>query len=293
VPTPHFMALARDLVTSPSAPARAVGIEMLSHRGAIPANGLTARLEEESPLVLAAAIRGLGTHAELAALPEPIFAHLGSSHAAVAWEAARAVTLWGHPRAHDELSRESSLRTLLGPRALEIFVMLGEAVDMPVLQEIVARSPPTEPLLRAIGRFGHPTSWSFLVHFLSDEVLGPAALEALETLFGSRVPPRERTNPGAWRDALAQADLSPEVRYRRGHPWTPATVAAECVSGELSAIEIGGRADELRARVGARAAPDLARWTIDTRPLLGDWAGQAAKHGRRFRAGSWERALQN
>jgi len=96
--------------------------------------------------------------------------------------------------------------------------MAGQANDIVRLEAIVASSPVSPELLDAIGRFGNPLAWSFLLHFLADRELGDAAGLTLFTLFRPLVPPESTRNPSAWRDALSERDLDPTMRYRRGEP---------------------------------------------------------------------------
>jgi hypothetical protein len=135
--------------------------------------------------------------------------------------------------------------------------MAGEANDIARLEAIVASSPISPELLDAIGRFGNPLAWSFLLHFLADRELGDAAGLALFTLFGPLVPPEATRNRSVWRDALSERDLDPAMRYRRGELWSPAILVRDCGFGEPSHIEeahsqraLECRLDELGARTG-------------------------------------------
>ncbi len=294
-PHPGVIALAEDLLDADNPLAQAIGLEVLSRRGELDPERLEPQLDAPAPALLAAALRAL-VRAEGTTPPTgrvlPLLRHPDPG---VAWEAARAVTLWGAPDALDALRKGQMLGTTLGARAAEVFVMAGEADDIAHLEALLARSPLTPELLDAIGRFGNPLAWSFVLHFLIDRELCEAAEWALLTLFGPLVPPDAVRTARAWRDALAERDMDPAVRYRRGEPWTPAIVVNDCAFAGLS--HIGGthsqRAierwlDELAARTGVPMNVDLSRWmpgvdprvlTVSERALRVPWT-----------PGAWSRA---
>ena len=185
----------------------------------------------------------------------------------VAWEAARAVTLWGAPDALRAVREGQPLGATLGARAAELFVMAGEADDIAHIEGLARAHPLTPELLDAIGRFGSPLAWSFVLHFLLDRELCEAAEGALLMLFGPLVPPDATRRPSAWRDALAERDLDPALRYRHGELWTPALVADDCatavsmhIQGTHSQRAIERWLDELAARTGIPMNADLALW---------------------------------
>ena len=285
-PNPHAVPLGRELLSTGPV-GRAIAVELLSLRGRIGVGDLIDWLERGEPLVQAAALRGLGRAPELETSPPLALALLASPDPAVAWEAARAVTLWGSHAAHTELRRGGGLVETLGPRAAEIYVMTGAEDDLERLQRIVSRHDMTPALLSAIGRYGHPTTWEFLGHFLGDPLLGDDAREALHTLFGRPLPTEAESDRFAWRDAIAALRLSPQIRYRRGQPWSPAVVAAEWRDGKLSAQAIASRLDELRARAGVRQPVALHAWRPEPERALGQVAAAADRASRSFRAGSW------
>jgi hypothetical protein len=283
----EFLRLATDLVKSSSAVARAAGIEALSLRGIIPASGLILRLEDQSPLVVAAAIRGLSRLP--GELPEAALARIDNRDNDVAWEAARAGTLRGHRDAYHSVLEAPRRWARDAARGAELLVMLGQAADIETLQVLICHAAVDEALLRAVGRFGHATSWSFLCHYLLDETLCSAAEDALVTLFGPCVAEKERRQPGAWRAALAEADLSPSIRYRHGQPWSPQVVAAECGAGAIDRTELERRLDEVAVRTGTRMPlPCIGGWTGAVDASVSGWMGQVVGTGRSYRAGSWE-----
>src|SRR6185437_5360115 len=141
-----------------------------------------------------------------------------------------------------------SLASALGARGVELLVMAGDGDDIGVFEHLLASTPMTAPLLSAVARFGNVTAWSFLLHYLTAPELADAAVAALRTLFGDLVPESEAPGYMAWKRAIGEARFNPTLRYRRGRPWHPSTVVAECTSGELSRVEVERRIDELAAR---------------------------------------------
>lgn len=268
VPHPGVGALAEDLLDSANPIASAIGLEMLSRHGLLDVERIARHLDASAPEVIAAAVRAL-----VRSEAEPPIAHvlplLTHADSEVAWEAARAVTIWCAPDALNALRDGHTLGATLRARAVELFVMAGEAADIAHVEAIVARSTMTSELLDAIGRFGHPLAWSFLLHFLADPELAESAEGALHTLFGPMVSLDDRRRPSAWRETLMDRDLDPTLRYRLGEPWTPEVVARECVidsSRPQQAVEL--RLDEIAVRTGVRVNIDLAKWAPDAGAAL-------------------------
>ncbi|MGK3986475.1 hypothetical protein WME99_25745 [Sorangium sp. So ce136] len=285
-PHPELPRLSALLAASASPVTRALGVELRARRGAVPPDALAALLRDPSAPVVEAAVRALGRLAR----PEPaVIADLRrqvrSPDAAVAWQAARVLLLWG-----DEdpcVAARSGQAVGLGAGALEVFVLGGEADDLPRMQAWLARTPVTPAVLSAIGRFGHAGAWAFLVHHLAEEVLSDAAASALEALFGERVPAAERKLPRAWRAAIAAARLDLDVRYRRGEPWRPEVVMAEWADGALPRHEIVARADELLARVRAGTPVELDGWTPAPEAQLESLAAAVCVASSTPPAGRW------
>lgn len=291
-PHPGVVAFAEDLLDSDHPIASAIGIDVLSRRGTLDVARALSLIDREAPAQVAAAVRALTR----IAAPLPAAEHLervGSllSHpdVGVAWEAARAVTLWGDDAALRALRERRPLASVLGARAAELFVMGGTADDLVHLEDIVAGTPTTPDLLDAIGRFGNPLTWSFLLHHLADPELSDAAGEALLILFGPIVELEARLGASEWRDALAERDLDPSLRYRRGVPWTPAAVARDLrsatSSGGAPQRDIERGLDELGARTGLRSYVDLAVWGSDAGTKLHEATEETLS--ARWRAGSW------
>lgn len=288
---PGVVALAQDLLASESSLARAIGLETLSRRGEVDLDRISLHLDATAPALIAAALRALVRDDSAPPAIERVLPFLRHANADVAWEAARALTMWGAPDALSALRAGQPLGAVLGARAVELFVMAGDA-DITYLEALVGRLPITAGLLDAIGRFGNPGAWSFLIHFLADPDLGETAERALFTLFGPLVTPDGARRASAWRDALAERGLDPAVRYRGGEPWTPARVARDCSSALLPNL---GRAtsqrtverwlDELAARTAIPMNVDLAPWGSEANVKL--LAASERASGARWHAGAW------
>lgn len=273
-PHPHWMPLGLDLLASPHPLARVVGIEVLSRRQAFSPEQADEHLQDASPHVIAAAIRALARHPD-AGLPSPrIAACLTSADPTIAAAAARALTLWGSREPCQALRSGAAIGRVLTPLAqIEILALAGSLDDVPLVQSILGRARVSPEVLRAVGRLGSAGTWSFLLHYLADSDLARAAQDALETVFGDLVPGgKEGRIPAVWREAIAQRGLDPAVRYRRGLPWSLATVASECQSGALPRAEIDRRVDELRARASRFHAIDTGAFWPDLAPALQDFA---------------------
>lgn len=268
-PHPELPRLATALSTSPHSLARAIGVELRSRRSTLGPDAITAYLEDPSAPVVEAALRALGRldQPEPALVPE-LRRRMHSPDAAVAWQAARVLLLWGSEDPYDAVREGHPAAAGLGAQALEVFVLRGDERDLPRIEAWLGRIPVTAEALSAIARFGHAGVWAFLAHHLSDDALCEAAAAALETLFGDRVPAERRSLPRAWRDAIAAARFDPGVRYRRGEPWRPEVVVAEWAGGGLSRGEIALRADELIARAHAGRDAPLDGWTPEPEDAL-------------------------
>jgi hypothetical protein len=262
-PHPHVPDLARDLLASESPIARAIAIDVLGRRGALAVEQLRPHLEDPHLAVVAAAVRAHATVPPAIGVPI-LFKFLAHKDPTVAWPAARQLLVWGRPEPYFEVraGRGESLEQW----ALEVLVYAGNSSDLELFERILARAPASGAQISALARFGAPSAWAFLLHHLANEELEDAAVRALTTLFGERVPVPERKKPAAWRSAIAQAKLDPNVRYRHGEPWRPRAVAAECVRGNFPRAEMRVRLDELTVRTGMRpaAAVDLGQWAPET-----------------------------
>jgi hypothetical protein len=288
-PHPSLMGLCSKLTASAHPIARAAALEILSLRGALPIEILRLRLDDESAPVRAAAARAAGRLDAIIAEPlaSLLVELLRVPDPSVAWPAARALSLWGYPEPYEEVRSGGPLSATLGAQALEIFVLRGEGSDAARFEAIVARRRVTANHLDAIARFGHPGTWAFLAHHLEQPDLADAAADALATLFGDRVDPDERTSAPAWTSAIRKGKFDPSLRYRRGEPWRPGAVAAECASGLLSRIAVEKRLDELTARARIASRPELFRWQGDAAPALAQALDEASRADGLSQPGAW------
>jgi hypothetical protein len=281
------IALGDVLLSSPRPTAQAAGLDFLSRRNAASVEVLRSHLGSEAAPVLAAAARAAVRARAVGALAPELAASLRSPSGAVAWEAARALTLAGEAGPYLQVRAGGPLAASLGPRGIEILVMAGEDADIGAVEALLAATPMTAPLLSAVARFGSVTVWSFLLHYLTEPELTGAAARALQALFGDLVPEAEEASYTAWKHAIVEAGFNPALRYCRGRPWHPSTVLAECASGKLSRSEVESRADELAARTGAEPILDLGTWEPDMRRGLSAFATDAGTRGLRWRPGAW------
>ena len=280
---PGLPALARGLAGSPHPIARAIGIRSLATRATLTLPALHEALEDTEPPVLCAAIRACERLPSAARGPfvSALRERCGRWEPAVAFAAARLLTVWGDR----EVGRDAAFGVLnprLGPLALEMFVLVGEAGDAPKLELLLARLPITRQCLSIVARFGSPAAAPHLLHYLTDESLCEAAA-ALVTLFGPLVAQAEVHNPGAWHAALVHRPFDPKLRYRRGSPWTPAVVVDECESGELGRVELELRIDELCARVGIPHFVDVAPWWPSAQANVSTFLTLARRRGMSLR----------
>jgi hypothetical protein len=262
-------------------------VDILARAGELSANALRPHLVDANIPVMLAALRAAGRlsaadGAALAGLLER-WIHFPSPKAA--WLAAKTLARWGNPAAYEDARRGGRVLSILGPKAVELFVLCGSDQDAPALEALVARAPRTPALLSALGRFGHPGVWAFLLRQLGNEDLAEAAVSALMTIFGPRVGPDESMSASAWRDAIERMAPDPAIRYRSGAPWQPGVIAAECMSGELSRLEIEAQTDELAARASIDANLALCLWTPEAQPSLAVFCASAERLD-----GSWPRS---
>jgi hypothetical protein len=278
---PDRAALALDLLTSPHPIARAVGLDLASRGGSLTVDDLRRHLFDGNPAVMIAALVAASRlkAAEAAPLMGLIERWIHFPQADVAWLATRALLRWGNRSPYDEARSGGALVSMLRARALEIFVLAGSKSDLASIERLAGRAARTPTLLSALARFGHPGVGPFLLHHLADDDLGEAAASALVTLFGALVEPDELGNQAAWRAAITRAKPDAGVRLRRGQPWSPMLVAAECTSGELSRRDIALRIDELETRLRVETPVDLALWTIEVQLSLAAFSAAAGRCG--------------
>jgi hypothetical protein len=279
--------LGATLLASSSPTARAIGVDVCARCGDFTDEDLARHLGDPVASVVAAALLAAERLVPTpTALIRPILMKTLDPDAEVAFRAARLLSIWGLAEPCDEVREREGLLSLIRSRALELFVLHGRAGDLPRMEEIMRRSPITPAVLSAIGRFGHPASWSFLTHFLDDENLAEAANTALVTMFGPIVPRKEWNRRATWKRAIAAASLDASTRYRRGMPWSVKTVLLELRSGELARAEAQLRIDELRARTRVMTVADLCLWAPDVEVQLVKLDAMAVTADKQ-RTGEW------
>jgi hypothetical protein len=205
----------------------------------------------------------------------------------VAWPVARQLARWHRPEPYMRVRDGLPLARVLGIDALELLIQSGDATDLDRFDEILTRTPVSEAHVSAVARFGHPTTWAFLVHYLSMPDFAEIAARGLVTLFGARVPSRDLLDARAWQAAIAEARLDPALRYRRGEPWRPGVVVQECFDGHGSRHELEVRLDELGARTGLAGDVDTWAWSPDLHPALRPVLHAFQRGDATWRPGSW------
>lgn len=285
-PHPDLLTLGRDLLASPHPISRAVGVDVLARLNAFSPDDWKRHQSETSPPVLAALARSTRhldeDEAETEDVIPMLLRMLAFPDGSVAWEAARALLRLGRSEPYDSLVQGGRFAVTLGTeRALEIFVLRGQATDAARVTSLVSRTPVSPEILSALVRFGHPGCWAFLLHHLANPDIADEAADALEALFGPLVAAEERESVGAWKSAITAMRLDKGVRYRGGAPWRATALVDECASGNLSRREVEQRVDEIDIRLRRRSRLDFSRWWSGLRPSLDEQLTRAAKadHG--------------
>jgi hypothetical protein len=288
-PSEHVPVLARDLLRSAHPISRAVGVEVLSLRQAISPDELAHHLSDVNVVVTAAAARAAGRLDREAAAPliPRLKRWMHFPHQGVAWAASRALLRWGLLDPYLDIIQGGRLAAILGVKAGEILILAGNEGDAEQLGKILAKEPISPAHLATLSRFGHAGSWAYLLHALGKEELATSAADALRVLFGPKVPDDRALDAGAWRSAIHEARPTPGTRYRRGEPYRPAVVAAECQSGALTRGEIERRLDELAVRAGVVEDVDFTRFAPDVDPMLASFCAAATAADRSYLAGRW------
>lgn len=286
---PDLVPLGKKLLVSPHPVARAVGVDVCARRGVLSIEEIPRYLRDPDVLVIEASLLALARLSPAPVELAPILLQrMLHPNPPVAWRATRLLSIWGFSEPHVEVRDHDELLSRLGSRALELFVLNGRAKDLERIEACLSRMPVDPDVLSAIGRFGHTGSWSFLTHFLADDELSEAAVNALTTLFGAKLPRPEVRRAAAWKSVIAHAHLDPQLRYRRGEPWHVQTVATELTSGDLPRDEIENRIDEVTVRSRVNKPVDLCLWTPDAEGQIKAFAAGAVEATRRRSPGTWE-----
>ncbi|UQA58486.1 hypothetical protein [Polyangium aurulentum] len=253
--------LAKQWLGSPRAIEKALGISLLASQGALDAAEARAAFGFSSPVVQRAAIRACERmpHAARQGSLAGLRALLRGAVPEVAWPAARLLALWDDAEVVRGIE-EGWIFERTGPRAAELLVLAGRPEHGARIEAIASRHARVPGVLSAAGRFGDVRSGGLLVQCLANEELAEEASAALATLFGPVVEDRRALEAGAWRRAIEGMKLAPGTRYRRGKPWSPAAVAAECAAAGFGRVELERRVDELRARMGRPDFVDVTGW---------------------------------
>jgi hypothetical protein len=262
---PHLDALHAALRSDGSSAARAAGLVMAGWLGRGSIEDLCGHVGGDTilaPTALAQLSDAARPNESIVAL---VAAQLERDEPDIVYAAARTLALWGDHRGLEHVRHNPALALTLGAKALELYVLCGSGEHLDEMDRLVRRQVVLPAHLAAIGRFGHPASWAFLAHYLLDDMLDDAAVDALGVLFGHIVSDDSRYQPDAWESAIADLELSDNVRYRRGVAWSAEILLNEITSGELSAEQMHARIDELRARAvhPAPQPPQLMAWGDD------------------------------
>jgi hypothetical protein len=279
--------VANELARDARPHARALGVELLGRLDAASAEHVLAALDPTSPL----AIRWAGARAA-ARLPEDrrvdellLSALHSEDDARALWEAARALAWRGLPAAYNAMRFDDALARRLGPRALLVLALFGEAGDAPIAQRIVARCGASSPVLHGLARYGHPGAAKVLLSALGDEDASDDAASALEWIFGPGPGPRERHIPERWRAHIAASGADERVRLRFGKPYHPNGVAAALREARVSREDIDFLLDEAAVRTGIAARAKTAAFVSMADPAMA--AAAAALSRAKAPGDSW------
>lgn len=253
-PNLELRAGATGWIEGASAPLAAVALETMS-LDQIPAD-LALRLDRRGePLVLVAMERLASRSPQAASRARGSSAAWTSiGHPALAHEIVRARIL---AQDFDPLlrlrGRDLEALGALGPYAMDVLALAGDASDGELAREIALGHPTTPGLLDAMGRAGLTSLFPRLLAAVADDEIDDEAHAALETALGS---PSARPSRAGWEEAVARlpsAEIAPRVRG--GKPHAPAAVLEEMRRPELSARDVRIRADELLLRSAKRVTP--------------------------------------
>jgi hypothetical protein len=289
---PERLRWARGLAESAHAIVRAAALKALSLEKALSSDELVRVLETSTER----AVRwvALGAAARLPEdrrLAELLIAELHrATDGELAWQAARALSLWGSTAAYDAMRRDPALLYRLGPRALDLLALLGDGHDAPLARQIIARCGLTSEVLRGLGRYGHPGAAPALVRALGDEDAAGDASEALTFIFGLPFGEEKAAAPDIWRAWLRTAALDEAVRYRFGKPYRPGCVAEVAALGESSQLDVAWLVDEANVRAGLAERPELWRWSPAAEASLAPALAAFARESSAFATDSWRSA---
>jgi hypothetical protein len=158
----------------------------------------------------------------------------------------------------------------LGPYAIDLLALAGEATDQGLAKELALGFPTTPTLLDALGRAGFPALFPRLLAALDGDDFEDDAHSALVTALGSRV---TRPSLPAWEQILTELPRAEELpRLRGGKPHTPASVLEEMRRPELSELDLRARAAEVFVKTGRRTHLEWGTFGVSLSGALSDLA---------------------
>ncbi|XXT15153.1 hypothetical protein WME94_33375 [Sorangium sp. So ce429] len=291
---PERLAWARRLLADAHPAVRAAALEALSLAHAIEANDVVGALVSDAERTVRwAAVRAAARLREDGRLDELLLDELvRASDGELAWQSARALALRGIPAGYIAMQRDPDLLQRLGPRALDVLALLGDASDALLARQIVARLGLTSEVLRGLGRYGHPGAAPVLLRALGDEDAAEDASAALVWIFGTPFEEHQITSPDAWRAWLRKCTLDEATRYRFGKPYRPGCVAEAAVDGARSQADLAWLVDEASVRAGLSERASLFRWSPAADAALAPVLTALAREDRAFVADTWRSAAR-
>ena len=262
-PHPDRHRLASELTKAASPCARAAGLTARSLAGELPMDALLSVLAKEtSRTVRWAALQAAARAPEDRRVDEALLAEVHRAEDGDwLWQALRALALRGHATGYHAMRHEPAILAKLGSRALDVLAFFGDAADAALAKQITSRCGLSSPVLRGLGRYGHPGAAPLLLRALGDEDSADDAGDALVWIFGLPIDENDVTSPDAWKTWLRTTRFAEDTRLRFGRPYTPASVAEIAAEGARSQVDVAWMVDEAHVRCGIRGAPVLTGWS--------------------------------
>jgi hypothetical protein len=280
--------LLKELRRSANPLKRAVGVRASSLAAELSAEEIALHLADPGALVVEAA---LDAAARITNLPiaqqDTLVPFLRSGVPVFVRGAAKALLMHGRPEPSMDLAH-GNLETSLGPYLLEFLVWNGSEYDLPRIERFVQGRELTGEQLIQIGLFGHPATWAFLAHFLSDEDLQDDANDALTLLLGVGVDSDNRFEREAWEAQLQRVAPDSRTRFRLGKPFSVQSVHSEHQLRRTSYRELEKRLEEASIRTGTRVDAPLHGWTADAEGRLQTELLKLHQLSSTIRAGTWD-----
>lgn len=319
-PNPAVDEVLPELLTHPAPGLAALAIDVLGGRGSLTTEvvgWIRARRDPTLDARLAEALAGaLDRDVAIACLEELLHAGHHGDDDALFCAAARSLMIRGHGPARDALRSELAAHTSIVrlESAIELIAIAGRADDcLGLLDAITALPGPTPRVLRALGRFGHIGTLSYLVdtlrRFEGDELVTEATGEALERITGAGLrrtveepwetglPPELRSaaeavgattpmrtvekvilDPAQW-DEWGRAhlrELDPRIKHRGGRPFSPAGVVDELEAKSTPCVRRPDVAFELGCILGTLGGFRPDDWVTRQRAQLAHLRAETA-----------------